>query len=118
MVEKEWQDRTDKTLHRIESQEDSTEVQEGFAKSFRETVLISLARIEETLKLNQVFMEDSKADRDHIRHCITKIPLIETGLNNHLAHHDKMARYISYPIAVAIILAVLGVLFKLVLHVF
>jgi len=118
MEDQGWQDKTDRTLHRIESQEDGTEIQEGFAKSFRETVLIALARIEDTLKLNQEFMAESRDDREQIRSCISKIPGIETGLNNHLEHHDKMMRYVMYPIVVAVILAGLGAFFKVVLHVF
>jgi len=107
---------------RMNKRMDQMDLEDGISSTFRETVLVALAKIE-SLIANQTqnyeaWIEESRKDRERIHECIDKIPAIEIGLNNHLHTHDTVKKYVMYPVAVAIMVALLGVFAKVVLHVF
>jgi hypothetical protein len=110
MTEQTWQEKTDNTLERIETQVDSTDRQTGFAQDFREVVVTSLTEIKIALKQNE-------KDHTEIKAVVGKIPAMELGLNNHLKSHDRVKIYIMYPILVAVILTFLGLFCKVILKV-
>jgi len=112
MIEQTWQDKTDDTLQRIESQSDGdSERQVDKALDFREKVIVSLTKIEYALDQNT-------KDHVEIKEAVAKIPKMEIGLNNHLSTHSNIKNYVYYPILVAIILSAIGLFCKLILHAF
>ena len=80
-------------------------------QDFKDTVLVSLAKIE-------LALEQNEKDHTEIKGVVVKIPAMEVGLNNHLRSHDTIKRYVYYPILVAVILGLGGLFFKLVLKIF
>ena len=80
-------------------------------QDFKDTVLVSLARLEQAMGQNG---EEHK----EMLPLVQKIPLLELGLNNHLRTHSNITNYVGYPIMVAFILGLMGTLAKLVLHAF
>lgn len=118
MVEKTWEERTDATLDRIETQIDDGEKQTGFALDFRERVVTSLTRIEGSMEQNIKDHEQIKGDLKDLKLVTEKIPLIEKGLNNHLQTHDTIRKSIYYPVLLAAIIAVVTLFCKLVLKLF
>jgi len=112
MIEQTWQEKTDETLERIESQIDNDPAKQlGFATDFREKVITSLTKIESALIQNE-------KDHTEIKTVVSKIPAMEIGLNNHLKTHDTLKKAIFYPVAVIVIGGLITVFCKLVLHVF
>lgn len=112
MTDQTWQEKTDNTLQRIESQSDSdAERQADKALDFREKVIVSLTKIESALDQNV-------KDHVEIKEAVSKIPEMEVGLNNHLSTHNHLKNYVFYPVIVAIILFALGLFCKLVLRAF
>jgi hypothetical protein len=106
-----WKDKTNNTLDRIESQIDSGDKQIGFAQDFREKVIISLAKIEAALVENE-------KDHKEIKEMVSKIPPMELGLNNHLHTHDMIKKCVYYPVLVTVIAGIIGLFCKIVLKVF
>ena len=80
-------------------------------QDFKDTVLVSLAQIKLCLDQNE---------KDHAKMVplVEKIPLMEIGLNNHLASHNNIKKYVYYPILVAAFLGLGTLFFKIVLKVF
>lgn len=142
MVDKTWEQRTDDTLDRIETQTDDGTKQAGFALDFREKVVTSLAKIEGSMEQNvkdhveikavlatipiiekslALIEQDNRELKDDLKDLklgTDKIPKMEIGLNNHLHAHDILRKSFYYPVAVIIAIAILGVLGRLVLKVF
>ena len=125
MAEKSWEDKTDATLARIETQIDNGDKQTGFALDFRERVVTSLAKIETCLDQNEKDHNEIKLNLKELKDCTDKIPLMEIGLNNHLRTHETALEHkrmriksLYYPVLVILVIAILGILSRLVLHVF
>jgi hypothetical protein len=142
MAEKTWEQRTDATLDRIETQIDDGDKQTGFALDFRERVVTSLTKIEGALEqngkdhvemktilskiptiesalaLNEKDHAEIKSDLKELKIVSDKIPKMEIGLNNHLHSHDLIKKSVYYPVLVVVILTFLGLFCKLVLKVF
>ena len=119
MAEKTWEDKTDATLDRIEGQSDNKVL------DFREKVVTSLAKIETCLDQNEKDHNEIKLNLKELKDCTDKIPLMEIGLNNHLRTHETALEHkrmriksLYYPVLVILVIAILGILGRLVLHVF
>ena len=52
-----------------------------------------------------------KRKTDHLA-IIERLVRLETLMNNHLAHHDKLDKYILFPVLVGVIVTVISIWIK------
>lgn len=87
-------------------------------QEFRETVLISLAKLEMGIEVNSKEHTEIQKDIYEITRLCVSIEPLKLSMLNHLHHHELYMRYLVYPLLVLVIAAAAATFAKLVLHVF